>query len=142
MTTSSNDVLMVLAELIERGDVRAVAKALRAERSLVSASNSQGDTVLHIACWQKQVAILATILAHEPDVNARGNGGRTPLHYAVYEGGAISVPIVGSLLALGADPSIRDDHGFSVEDLAKLEMHEGLAEVLDLLRRPSWRPQT
>ena len=36
---------------------------------------------------------------------------------------------------LGADPTIRDDNGFSVEDWAKIEMSEGLADVLDLLRR-------
>ena len=39
----------------------------------------------------------------------------------------------------GADPAIRDDNGFSVEDWAKIEMSDGLAEVLDLLRRPSTR---
>ncbi|MBE0625491.1 MAG: ankyrin repeat domain-containing protein [Burkholderiales bacterium] len=141
MTTSSNNAIEGLIDLIERGDVRAVAEALGADRSLVSARTPEGDNVLHIACWQKQVVILGTILAYEPDVNARGSNGRTPLHYAVHEGGAISAPIVGSLLALGADPSIKDDYGFTVEDLAKIELHEGLREVLDLLRRPSWRRQ-
>ena len=68
-------------------------------------------------------------------MNARGCYGRTPLHYAVHEGRAISVPILGVLLAMGADPSIVDDNGFSVEDWAKTEMSDGLAEVLEMIRR-------
>jgi ankyrin repeat protein len=89
---------------------------------------------LHIACWQKQLGIIGVLAAHQPDVNARGCYGRTPLHYAVHEGGPLSVPIVADLLARGADPSIRDDNGFTVEDWAKVEMDEGLPDVLALLR--------
>lgn len=43
-----------LAVKIEQGDVRAVAEALRANPSLVSAPTPDGDTPLHIACWQQQ----------------------------------------------------------------------------------------
>lgn len=124
-----------LAEKIEQGDLRTVAEALHADSSLVSAVTDDGDTALHLACWHKQIAIIATILAHKPDLNARGLYGRTALHYAVHEGRYISVPIVAVLLAVGADPNIRDGNGFSVEDWAKIEMSDGLAEVLDLLRR-------
>ncbi len=124
-----------LAGMIEHGDVRGVAETLRADPSLVAAKTPDGDTPLHLACWQKQIAIIGTIVAYRPDLNARGCYGRTPLHYAVHEGRAISVPIVGILLAMGADPSLRDDNGFSVEDWAKIEMYDGLAEVLDMLRR-------
>jgi hypothetical protein len=56
---------------------------------------SQG--VSPIACWQKQFAIVATLVAYGSDVNARGK--------------------------------------FSVEDWAKIEMDDGLAEVLDMLNR-------
>ncbi len=123
-----------LFDLITRGDVRSVARALRNDPALVSATTCDGDTPLHIACWQKQLAIVATIVAHRPDLNIRGCYGRTALHYAVHEGRNISVPIVGVLLALGADPLIRDDNGFSVEDWAKIEMYEGLDEVLEMIR--------
>jgi ankyrin repeat protein len=124
-----------LAEKIEQGDVKAVAEAVRADPSCVSALTAAGDMPLHLACWHKQIAIVGTILAYHPAINACGAYGRTPLHYAVHEGRFISVPIVGLLVALGADPNIRDDNGFSVEDWAKIEMYEGLAEVLDMLRR-------
>jgi hypothetical protein len=37
-------------------------------------------------------------------------------------------------------PRVKDDNGFSVEDWAKIEMYEGLAQVLDMLRRSDPRP--
>ena len=135
MTANAKVTVIQLADMIEHGDVRGVAEALRADPSLVAAKTPDGDTPLHIACWQKQIAIIGTILAYRPDLNAHGCYGRTALHYAVHEGRAISAPIVGVLLAMGADPSFRDANGFSVEDWAKIEMYDGLAEVLDMLRR-------
>ncbi|MHB9833311.1 ankyrin repeat domain-containing protein [Paraburkholderia terrae] len=128
--------VMELTKMIEDGDVSGVAEKLRTDPSLVTATTPDGDTVLHVACWQKQIAIIGIILAYHPDLNAHGCYGRTPLHYAVHEGRAISVPIVAVLMAMGADPCLRDDNGFSVEDWAKIEMHEGLADVLALLRGP------
>jgi ankyrin repeat protein len=135
MTDNAKVTVIQLAEMIERGDVHGVAKALRGDESLVLARTPDGDTPLHLACWQKQIAIIGTIVAYRPDLNAQGCYGRTPLHYAVHEGRAISVPIVGLLLAMGANPLLKDENGFSVEDWAKVEMDEGLAEVLDMLRR-------
>jgi ankyrin repeat protein len=124
-----------LATLIEAGDAMAVARALQADPALVKAHTEAGNTLLHVACWQKQLACVAVVLAHRPDVNARGAYGRTPLHYAVHEGRAISLPVVAMLLAAGADPLLKEDNGFSVEDWAKSEMVDGLAEVLFLIRR-------
>jgi ankyrin repeat protein len=135
MTDNAKVTVIQLAEMIERGDVPGVAKALRGDESLVLARTPDGDTPLHLACWQKQIAIIGTIVAYLPDLNAQGCYGRTPLHYAVHEGRAISVPIVGLLLAMGANPLLKDENGFSVEDWAKIEMADGLVEVLDMLRR-------
>jgi ankyrin repeat protein len=130
-----------LAQWIEKGDAVGVAEALRSDPSLVALVTPDGDTPLHLACWHKQIGIIGTILAYGPDLNARGCYGRTPLHYAVHEGRAISVPIVGMLMAAGADPLVRDNNGFSVADWAKIEMYEGLASVLDMLDRlPRGRP--
>lgn len=124
-----------LASLIEAGDVMAVARALQADPALVHARTEGGNTPLHVACWQKQLAIVALVLAHWPEVDVRGSYGRTPLHYAVHEGRAISLPVVAMLLAAGADPLLKEDNGFSVEDWAKSEMVDGLAEVLFLIRK-------
>jgi hypothetical protein len=134
MTIAQKD----LWNLITAGEVRRVAEALRADPGLVAMrSVPDQDTPLHYACWQKQLAIVGLLLGYAPDVNAQGDAGRTPLHYAVYEGRAISGSIVGALLAAGADPLIVDDDGVGVADSARSEMSDGLAEVLDMIDR--WR---
>jgi uncharacterized protein len=119
--------------LIFEGNVRAVEKAILADPQLVHDRDDLRNTPLHTACWAKQIGILGTLLAFKPDVNAIGAYGRTPLHYAVHEGETISVPIVSVLLANGANPSIRDDNGFTPADWAKIEMHDGLQDVLSQL---------
>jgi hypothetical protein len=130
--------LDALIELVERGDHAAVAAALRAEPALAAGKTSDGDTLLHIACWQKRAAIVRDLLAlaDAHALDARGCYGRTPLHYAVHEGSPASVPIVAALLARGADPSLLDDNGFDVARWAAIEMDAGLADVLALLRNP------
>ena len=119
--------------MAECGDVVGVEELLTENPSLVHSLNDDGDQPLHIACWQKQIGIIGALMAFGPDVNCKGCYSRTPLHYAVHEGRAISVGIVSMLLQEGADTSLRDDHGFTAADWAKVEMTEGLQEVLKLI---------
>jgi len=125
-----------LIPLIEAGEADVVRKALRRQPELALARTSSGDTVLHLACWQKQLAMVELILAALPDVNARGDAGRTPLHYAVYEGRQVSVDLVRRLMERGANPGLKDDGGFTVAARARSEMTECLDEVLGLLGAP------
>lgn len=130
--------LSALIERVERGDHAAVAAALRADPSLATAkTGGDGDTLLHVACWQKRAAIVRELLTYPCDLDARGAYGRTPLHYAVHEGGSESVPIVAALLARGADPTLTDNNGFTAAAWAKIEMYDAaLDEVLALLATP------
>ena len=122
-----------LTEAIEGHDLEMVKEALRLHPSLVSARTAAGDTPLHIACWQKQLAIVEALLDHQLDVNACGWQGRTPLHYAVHDGRAVSVPIVRVLIEHGADPSIEDMDGFTAIASARREVWDDLDEVLELM---------
>jgi hypothetical protein len=115
------------------GDVTGLGRLLREDPKWVHHKNCDDDTLLHFACWGKQIGVIGTLLAFSPDVNARGCYGRTPLHYAVHEGRQISVPIVSSLLAHGANPDIKDNNGYPPDDWARIEMVDGLVEVLELI---------
>nr|WP_276602951.1 ankyrin repeat domain-containing protein [Nannocystis pusilla] len=120
---------LVLA--VERGSLDTIEQALDAEPGLVTARTGDEDTLLHLACWQKQTAIAALLLARGADPNARGCYGRTSLHYAVHDGRAVSVELVRQLLAHGADPWIAENNGFTADAWARQEMwDEPLAAVL------------
>ena len=58
---------------------------------------------------REDVPALQQALALGAGVHERGPGGRTPLHHALVRGR--SAAVVRELLAHGADPRARDDHG-------------------------------
>jgi uncharacterized protein len=124
-----------LIEQIEGGDIAAVEAAVRAEPAVVGQVVDSTDQPLHIACWQKRLAIAGLLVGYGADVNAQGDNGQTPLNYAVREGDERSIPLAAALLRVGADPEIRDRAKRTVEERAKIELDEGLASVLDLIRR-------
>ena len=71
-----------------------------------------GTTLVHmVAAYPKTLPLLEGILARGADVNARDKHGRTPLMSAVLRG---HVRGARALLALGADPGLRDDQGGTV----------------------------
>lgn len=118
---------------VESGDIGTLQDMLRSNPDLASSRSPDGDTLLHIACWCKQVGVIGILLAHKSDVNAIGCYGRTPLHYAVHEGNAITPILVAAMLQAGADSTIRDENGFRPLDWAKVEMDIGLSDTLKLL---------
>jgi endoglucanase len=121
-----------IADLVFAGDIEEISQLLQKNPSLAHEGTDDGDTLLHLACWAKQLGIIGTLLNYDPALDARGCYGRTPLHYAVHEGNAISPSIVATLLGRGANPTIRDNNGFTPADWAKIEMTVGLREALAL----------
>lgn len=64
-----------------------------------------GDTCLHIAAHRDDLESIRLLLKAGLDVNARGDMGYTPLHYAR------SREVFDVLLASNADPSIKNEFG-------------------------------
>lgn len=80
-------------------------------------------------------AVVAAFLAKGADVNARGDRGRTALHWAV----ARRVPeCVRQLIAAGADLDAADRDGMAALQLAR---SKNLPEIADLLAQAGAREQ-
>ena len=121
-----------LSDMIFKDESDAICRFVREHPHSAQLRGEEGDSLLHHACWAKE-SMRFRPFSPPADVNARGESGQTPLHYAVYEGDSSSIPIVQALLARGADPEVMDGRGFTQADLAKIQIIEGLPEVLDLL---------
>lgn len=74
----------------------------------------------------EDVRTVDVLLAYEAPVNARAEGGGTPLHSAAYNGNSA---IVERLLAHGADPHAAKDDGKTPVDLAREQQHEDVLEI-------------
>jgi ankyrin repeat protein len=123
-----------LYDAVQAKDVEAVEKILDENPALLHLPIFDDDLPLHFAAWQKNLSMVQLLLSRGAAVNARGDLGKRPLHYAVYEGDEASTPIVQALIDAGADANAKDDLleqnalGWAVR-----EAHEGLAAAIDLL---------
>lgn len=120
-------------EAIELGDLNLLSRILQNRPDAINDLDDFGDQPLHTACRYKQVGSLGILLNYHPDLNSIGDLGRSPLHCAVHEGDILSAAIVKILIDEGADPTVRDGAGFTPAGWAKVEMDDGLKEVLQIL---------
>jgi ankyrin repeat protein len=93
---------------------------------------------LHSAVEHEQIDLIRLLVDHGADVNARDQGGGTPLHLAVdVEGdGASQLDAIPTaelselLIALGADPTIKDHRGRTALDVAHAYDHKAAIALL------------
>ena len=129
---------MLAAELPELDIFEAAALAridrvrelLAADPSLAVARSPDGFSALHYPAFfggAAAAAVARALLDAGADVNARQQGGWTPLHGAAQNGATATVD---RLLAAGADRTARNDDGISAADLAAEAGHELLVARL------------
>lgn len=110
-----------------------VIDLLLSHRADVTMRNSMGLLPIHEACRtsssgrQSMVYIVSKLLDHGSPVNAEGDGGRTPLHFACY---CPDHQLVEELLRRGADPLSRDHHGRTALHIATARSTEQVVKVL------------
>ena len=111
---------------------RDAVRLLLARGALVNTAsqNAQRVAPLHSAVAGGDEGIVADLLAHGADVEARQEFGFTPLHNAAVEG---NETIIRLLLDRDADRSARSDSGKTPEDIAH---DRGRPETAELLRPP------
>lgn len=88
-----------------------------------------GETVLHIACMNKeQPDVIDLLVQSGADVNAQAADGFTPLHIAAIYG---SLRIVRKLVELDADVSITAANGKNAAEVAHLFEESEIEEYLE-----------
>lgn len=92
----------------------------------INALNDEGITPLHIALYPNVVTYL---LNHGAEINKKSSFGSTPLHTQVSDGEE-RLDIIGILLAMGADKSMKDNSGQTPMDIAKAREDEEIIELL------------
>lgn len=115
---------------IRRDDAAEIVRILRADRSLVHATDPNFSTPLHFAAAEGSLKALETLLGWGADINAINRIGRTPLCVAAVEG---EIPAMTLLLQKGASPNAvtSDGHNtlpFSVgdQDVIKMLLDAGM----------------
>ena len=133
------------------GDTKALKQALTDGADANAINSKSGATLLASAALMGHTEIVALLLEHGADVNARSKDGGTALHAAAFLG---RVETVKLLLDKGADTTLRHKMGSTAIDGAKLnwlltkgilgtlnievdaaEVKAGRAEVVKLISR-------
>ncbi|HEU4460620.1 MAG TPA: ankyrin repeat domain-containing protein [Methylibium sp.] len=88
---------------------------------------ASGWTPLHYAAAGDSLPVTRLLLQHGARLDARAPNRRTPLMLAALHA---SEEVIGTLLATGADPQLRDENDATAADLAARSGRERLAAAL------------
>lgn len=113
------------------GDVTAMKQALTDGADPNTRDPQSGGTLLANATVMGHTKVVALLLEHGADVNAKGRDGSTALHTAAFFGRPETVKF---LLEKGADPTLRNNMGGIAIDGAKLNwlITKGILGMLKL----------
>jgi len=121
-----------MQDAIQRGDAARVRDLLKANRDLANADIKDGDRALHLAVARGSREIVLALIAARAKVNAKGKGGRRPLHCA--ETGEL----IRILIHYRANPDGENDRGETPLDQATARGRRDLANLLRLAGANRW----
>ena len=90
--------------------------------------NAMANQPIHAAAAGRHAEIVALLLDHGADPNARQAGGWTALHQAAQNGSAALAEV---LLEHAADPAPRNDDGITPADVALQSGHSAIVALLN-----------
>lgn len=119
---TGDDPLVFALYIYSGGDLLAMVKLLLDHGADANSYNGRGWGPLHALAMnstgQADGPIVAALIAAGADVNHRDLGGRTPIMYVAQQDYSEPKAMVRSLVDHGADLSIRDNDGWTVQDHA------------------------
>lgn len=99
-------------------------------RPNIDYENKHGHTALSMACSLGRMDAVAALLERGADVNKRSFlNGKTPLMHACIAG---KLDVVKRLLLAGAELSPKDTEERTAHDLARIERHDAIVDLLDV----------
>ena len=120
-----------LSEAAFTGDIAALKQALAGGADPNTKDPQSGGTLLATAALMGHTEVVALLLEHGADINAKSRDGGTALHAAAFLGRAETVKF---LLDKGADTTLRSNMGGTAIDGAKLNwlITKGILAMLKL----------
>jgi ankyrin repeat protein len=110
-------------DAISRGDVPKLVQLLKSGISIAVKIPYGSKQALHVACEDRQKAIVDKLLELGADVNATTDRGFTPLHAAAQQG---DKDILIALIKAGADLNAVSDKGMGEPLLCKKQRTEAI----------------
>lgn len=108
MSDNSYNTVLHLATKTTNTPVLNFFLSLKSPKLDINAQNENGETALHIACYQQDIASVKRLLNHKAAVNLVDDQHMTPLLIAAKKA---DEALITTLLAQGADVNARDDEG-------------------------------
>lgn len=108
-----------------------VARILIDHGVLINNKSLGGETALHFAVGNENLALVKLLLENGANVNSKDNNGDTPLHKAVL---VANKEIVLILLGSGAEVNTKNDRGLSALSYAQSE-NENLQEIAEIMKK-------
>ncbi|XP_048758966.2 uncharacterized protein LOC125668674 [Ostrea edulis] len=93
-------------------------KKILAKGIHVDYSDSNGQTALFCACYEKREKVVDILLSHGANPNEKSDNGATPVHVAALCG---NLNILSKLLLHNGDLRLHDNEGYSVKDWALMQ---------------------
>ncbi len=123
LTEAELEFLRETFDLAREGDVAALTQRFEAGVP-VNLTNGSGDSLLILAAYYQQQAVVELLLAREADTGRVNDRGQTALGAATFRQ---SEPIVRALLAANADPDLGGPSALGIAEFFHLDR---MAELL------------